>query len=54
MNDVANNIVSSTGFQMQCMTNYIENKGFEGCFSFLHVLPYLCSVINTRVEFSSG
>lgn len=32
--------------------NYIENKGFEGCFSFLHILPNLCSVINTHIVFS--
>jgi len=28
--------------------NHTENKGFEGCFSFLHILPSFYSVINTR------
>lgn len=33
--------------------NFTENKGGGGCFSFLYILLYLCSVIRTQFVFSS-
>lgn len=53
MGDAAGSTSSSASTSKRD-TNFTENKGGEGCLSFSHILPYLCSVISTQFVFLSG